>query len=439
MSEQIEETVKNNKVDVIVVGSGPAGVSAAVTVARGGKKVVMVERGSFSGSKNMYGGVVYSHAAQEIFPNYKEAPIERFVTSHNYALLSENDSTMISYKNANDGENSFITIRAKWDKWCVEQAVKEGVYYAPETLVRELIVQDGKVVGITTDVEDYFADVVIIADGVNSLLAKQLKLREDIKPKNVALGVKEVIKLPPEVIEQRFGLINHGGCAMELVGGPLKDMLGLGFIYTNKDSIAVGMGVSLEDLKAQKIKPYELLEKLKAHPLIADYIDGGELLEYSAHLIPEGGYNCVPKLYTDGAMVVGDAAMLVNNVHFEGTNFAMISGKFAGETALEALEQNDFSSNILCLYAKKLQNSFILKDLKTYKDVISVLSGRTESFLGYYPQKVNEFFEIFTHADGVEKKGKFQKFTKDFFRKRSLSELVKDGISGIKLVFGVLK
>lgn len=439
MSEQIEETMKNNKVDVIVVGSGPAGVSAAVTVARGGKKVVLVERSSFSGAKNMYGGVIYSHAAAEIFPNYKEAPIERYVGAHSYALLSESDSTNISYKNHNEKENSFITIRAKWDKWCVEQAIKEGVYYAPDTLVRELILQDGKVMGITTDVEDYFADVVIIADGVNSLLAKQLGLRQDIKPKNVALGVKEVIKLPAEVIDQRFGLINHEGCAIELVGGPLKDMFGLGFIYTNKDSISIGMGVSLEDLKAKKIKPYELLEKLKAHPFVADYIKGGELLEYSAHLIPEGGYDCVPKLYTDGAMVVGDAAMLINNVHFEGTNFAMISGKLAGETALEALEHHDFSSNILCLYEKKLQNSFILKDMKTYRHVIKELTGRTSSFLGYYPQKINEFFEIFTCADGIEKKGKFQKFTKDFFRKRSLSELVKDGISGIKLVFGVLK
>lgn len=440
MSEEIQ---KNNKVDVIVAGAGPAGVSAAITVARGGKKVVLVERGSFAGSKNMYGGVVYSHAAKEIFPNFDEpesgAPIERWVDAHTYVLLSEKDSTSISYKNPEHNKNAFVAIRAKWDKWCVEQAIKEGVYYAPETLVKELIVKNGKVVGITTDVEDYFADVVIIADGVNSLLAKQLNLREGIKPKNVVLGVKEVIKLPSEVIEQRFGLINHGGSATELVGGPLRDMLAMGFIYTNKDSIGLGLGASLEDLKNRKVKPYELLEDLKKHPYVADLIEGGELLEYSAHLIPEGGYNCIPKLYTDGALIVGDAAMLVNNVHFEGTNFAMISGKFAGETALEAIEHNDFSSNQLCLYKKKLLNSFILKDLHTYKDILSTIMGRTGSFLGYYPQKVNEFFDIFTCTDGNPKKQKFQKFTKDFFRKRSLAELFKDGCAGIKMVFGILK
>src|SRR5574344_656255 len=430
-----ENNENKNKVDVIVVGAGPAGVSAAITVARGGKSVVLVERANYAGAKNMYGGVIYSHAAKEIFPDYKEAPIERFVSKHSYVLLGDDDSTEITYKNPEHYGDSFVAIRAKWDKWCVEQAVKEGVYFAPNTLVKELIVQDGQVKGIVTDLEEYYADIVILADGVNSLLAKELGLRKELKPKNVVLGIKEVIKVPEEKINQRFGIPEDNGCAMEIVGGPLEGLFAMGIVYTNKDSIALGIGVGLEDLKNSKMKPYELLDKLKTHPFIADLIEDGELLEYSAHLIPEGCYKNLPKLYTNGAMVVGDAAMLVNNVHFEGTNFAMISGKFAGETALEALQNNDFTENMLCLYSKKLANSFILKDLKTYKDVIRLLSSRTNSFLGYYPKKVNEFFGIFTTAHGVEKKSKFQKFTKDFFRKRSISELVQDGITGIKLVF----
>ena len=137
-------------------------------------------------------------------------------------------------------------------------------------------------------------------------------------------------------------------------------------------------------------------------------------------------------------MVTGDAAMLVNNVHFEGTNFAMISGKYAGETALEALAKNDFSQNILCLYKKKLDNSFILKDLKTYKNVVKTLTERTNS-IGYYSNRLNEFLEIFTTADGVEKKGKFQKFAKHFFTKRSLAELFKDGFAAVKVMFDILK
>ena len=138
-------------------------------------------------------------------------------------------------------------------------------------------------------------------------------------------------------------------------------------------------------------------------------------------------------------MIAGDAAMLVNNVHFEGTNFAMISGKYAGETALEAFENNDFTSNSLCLYKKKLLNSFILKDLITYKDVVPSLTKRSASFLGYYPSRINEFFNIFTTTDGQPKKEKFRKFAKYFFTKRSLSELFSDGFTAIKLIFGILK
>ena len=435
------ENNRQNKVDVIVVGAGPAGVSAAITVARGGKKVVLVERGTFAGSKNMYGGVIYTHAAKEIFPDFEQsAPIERFVERHSYVLLSDGeDSTEISYRNPQNEKSSFVAIRADWDRWCVEQAMKEGVYFAPQTLVNNLIVEKGKVVGITTDIEDYYADIVIIADGVNSLLAKQLGLREKMKPGNVVLGVKEVIKLSRETIEKRFALQENQGAAIELVGGPFAGMFGLGFIYTNKSSVAVGLGVSLEDLKNKKLKPYELLDTLKSHPYVSKLIEGGELSEYSAHLIPEGGYNSMPALYTDGAMIAGDAAMLVNNVHFEGTNFAMISGKYAGETALEAFENNDFTSNSLCLYKKKLLNSFILKDLITYKDVVPSLTKRSASFLGYYPSRINEFFNIFTTTDGQPKKEKFRKFAKYFFTKRSLSELFSDGFMAIKLIFGILK
>lgn len=429
---------ESSKTDVIVVGAGPAGVSAAITVARGGKKVVLVERGNFSGSKNVYGGVIYSHAAEEIFPNFKEAPIERFVNNKSFMLLSEYDSTTISYKNSLE-EGSFIALRAKWDKWCVEQAKKEGVYFAPDTTVRNLIVENGAVVGIETDLERFYSDIVILADGVNSLLSEQIGLKPKPKAKQMVLAVKEVIKLPKSVIEQRFGLIDEKGVEFKIAGGPLAGLFAMGLMFTNKDSVAIGIGASLEDLKNKKIAPYELLEDLKHHPSIAPYLKDGELIEYSAHLIPEGGFDALPKLYSDGVMVTGDAAALVNNVHFEGTNLAMFSGKFAGETALEAIEKNDFSSNMLCLYEKKLKNSFVMKDLKTYKDVVKLVSTRTDSFLGYYPQKVNEFFEIFTSANGIEKKGQFVKFAKNFFCKRSLAELFNDAVTGIKLIFGVLK
>lgn len=430
----------NNKTDVIVVGGGPAGISAAITIARAGKNVILIERGKFSGSKNVFGGAIYTQPTKEIFPYFeKTAPLDRKTITHKYIICAPEESTSINYNCAKKEANSYSVIRAKFDRWMAKEAQKEGVVLVTETLVTELLIKENKVVGVITELEEYFADIVILADGVNSLLAKQIGLRKEIKPQDVALGVKEVIKLPKEVIEARFNLEDGEGCVTEVFGAPMLGMLGLGFIYTNKESISIGLGVSLEELAEKKIKPYELLDEFKSHPTIAPLLKGGELIEYSAHLIPEGGYKKLPKLYTDGVMVTGDSAMLVNNLHWEGTNLAMTSGKLAGEVAIEAINKKDFSANTLALYQKKMENSFVIKDLKTYKNLMSTIGHRAESFLGYYPKKINDFLSMFTEVDSIPKRDKFRAFIKSVFTDRSVSELVKDGFNLIKLVLGVLR
>lgn len=430
-----------NKTEVIVVGGGPAGISAAITVARAGKKVVLIERGSFSGSKNVFGGAIYTQPTNEIFPNFEEsAPLERKTVIHKYIMCTESQSVGVSYTSKQEEKpNSYSVIRSKFDRWMAQEAQKEGVVIATETLVKELIIKENKVVGIKTELEEYFADVVILADGVNSLLAKQIGLRKEIKPKDVALGVKEVIKINKEKIEERFNLKDGEGAVYEVFGEPMLGMLGLGYVYTNKETVSIGLGISLDTLAKEKLKPYELLDKLKTHPAFEPLIKDGELVEYSAHLIPEGGYKKVPKLYSDGVMIVGDSAMLVNNLHWEGTNLAMISGKLAGETAVVALEKNDFSANTLALYQKKLENSFIMKDLKSYKNLMGIVHHRAKSYLEYYPEKIAGFFKIFTSVDSIPKRDKYHAFIKSFFKDRSISELFKDAFGFIRIFLGVLK
>lgn len=429
-----------NKTEVIVVGGGPAGICAAITIARAGKKVVLIERGSFSGSKNMFGGAIYAQPTREIFPNFEEsAPLERKTVAHKYIMCTEEESVSATYQSKETEANSYSVIRSKFDRWMSQEAQKEGVVLVTETVVKELIVKENKVVGVKTELEEYFADIVIVADGVNSLLAKQIGLRKEIQPKDVALGVKEVIKLNKEKIEERFNLNDGEGAIYEVFGGAMLGKLGLGYIYTNKETVSIGLGISLETLAEEKIKPYELLDKMKSHPALAPFIKDGELVEYSAHLIPEGGYKKVPKLYSDGVMLAGDSAMLVNNLHWEGTNLAMISGKLAGETAVEALDKNDFSANTLSLYQKKMENSFIMKDLKSYKNLMEIVHHRAKSYLGYYPHKIAEFFKMFTGVDSVPKRKKYHAFIKSIFTDRSISELFKDGVGFIKLIFGVLK
>ena len=407
-----------NKVEVIIVGAGPAGVSAAVTLARAGKKVLLVERGDNVGDKNMFGGAIYAKQTAEIFPSFwQTAPIERSISSQKIFMLTDYDSTQFEYKYSSKASYKAFTVnRSKWDRWCVEEAQKAGAYYAPKTLVKELLIEDGKVVGIQTEFEKFYSDIVIIADGVNSLLSKQIGLRNDLKDSDVTVNVKEVIKLPVKTIEDRFNIDSDEGCACKIIGGPLKDMFALGFMYTNKNTVSIGFGVGLDELKKRKITPYEFLDELKAHPTISKFIKDGEVIEYSAHMIPEGGIESMPKVYDNRVMVVGDAAMLVNNVHMEGTNLAMLSGKLAAETAIFALDKGDFSASTLSLYYKKLKESVIIKDLTTHRNTIPFLKKNINVITDLYPELACEFFELLTAADNIPKRSKYRKFLAKLFR-----------------------
>jgi electron transfer flavoprotein-quinone oxidoreductase len=419
-------------VDVVIVGAGPAGLTAALILAKAGKEVVVLERGEFVGAKNVFGGAIYTQPTAEIYPDFWEsAPVERFNAEHRFAILSGDSAVTVGYKSEKHMHaphyNSFTVQRSLWDRWCAEQAEAAGAFIVPQTVVRDLLWDGDRVVGVKTEQEDFPARLTILADGVNSLLVEKSGLRQGIpKPNEVALGVKEVIKLDEKVINDRFNCENGSGVIYTIMGGTLESLTSMGFIYTNRDSVVIGLGASLHDLQQHCVKPYDLLEQFKQHPMIRPLIAGGELLEYSGHMIPEGGFHSVPKLYKAGVMVAGDAAMLVNNVHWEGTNLAMASGRFAAETAIQALENEDYSEYQLALYEKMLRSSYVMKDLETYRDILPTVERNNDVFMGFYPEQINAFMDNLVSVDGIPKKEKMKQFMNDTFKKRSVAQMMMD-------------
>lgn len=375
--------MSEEKFDAIIVGGGLAGCSAAIVLARAGLEVLVIERGDYCGAKNMTGGRLYGHSLEKIIPNFaEEAPIERKVKREKVSLMSADGSLDIGYGSkklsAAPESASYTVLHAKFDQWLAEKAEEAGAEIATGFVVDELVVQDGKVVGINADGEEMYADVVILADGVNSLLAQQIGMKKELEPNQVAVGAKETIRLSEDIINQRFGLTGDEGMAWLSAGDPTDGSFGGGFLYTNKDTISIGVVATLSDIGHSELSVPQMLERFKNHPSVAPYLEGGETIEYSGHLVPEEGLHMVPELYRDGVLVAGDAAGFCVNLGFtvRGMDFAIESGRLAAEAVIKAHEAGDFSAESLSSYATALNYSFIMRDLKSFKGFPTVLSLR---------------------------------------------------------------
>ncbi len=420
------------KFDVIVVGAGPSGNSAAYTLAKAGLSVLQIERGESPGSKNVQGAILYSDALERMIPDFRDdAPLERHIIEQRMWVLDDESYIGSHYRSDafnKEPYNRYTMIRSQFDKWFSERVKAAGALVICETTVSHLLLDGERVIGVMTDRQggEIYADAVILADGVNSLLAKKAGFHPELQPKNVALAVKEIHFMPQELIEQRFNVSGTEGVVIEMVGKITKGMMGTGFLYTNSESVTIGVGCMLSDFKKQGTTPYALLEEMKAHPAIKPLIQGGEMKEYTAHLIPEGGYNAMPPIYGEGWMIVGDAGMFVNAVHREGSNLAMTTGMHAAETLIELKNEGKaFSAANLNRYQAKLDESFVMKDMKKYKNMPDVFHSNPQ-FFNDYPEMLSNAARTMLTVDGVDKKSKEREIRGTFRRRRSLFGLLGD-------------
>jgi electron transfer flavoprotein-quinone oxidoreductase len=425
---------EEERFDAIIIGAGPAGSSCAYTLAKAGKSVLLVERGASAGSKNVTGGRLYTYALEMIEPGLHErAPLQRKVVREQIMTLAERSAVTIDYVDYGFGEDvpqSYTVLRAPFDEWFAAEAEAQGAATACGILVDELLEEKGFITGIRAGEDEIRADVVVAADGINSLIAQKAGLFGDITPKHVGVGVKEIIELPEEVIRARFNLVGDEGAARVILGCT-EGIAGGGFLYTNQDSLSLGIVFNPEEAAKHGKKIHEILQDLKTHPALAPLLEGGTTTEYAAHLVPELGLSGVPKkLFREGLLVIGDAAGFAINagISLRGIDLAIVSGL----AAAKAILKTENSAQVGPVYLEELENLHLLPTMRLFAgwhQIMSIPRLYTE-----YPRIVDEAMRFLFTVDGKVPE-KATKAMKGIVKKHvSLVKLASDAWKAVRAI-----
>lgn len=384
----------DEKFDCIIVGAGIAGLAAAMILARNNMKFLLIERGEFAGAKNVSGGVLWGHDLAKLVPNYweEDAGWDRFINHRRLTFMDEESAFSLDFKSSHFNKPPYsgvVVLRSKFDRWLADK-VQEAIdasdfamdsFIAPNIKVDEVLMENDKAVGIKTGEDEFFADSVIIAEGVNNLLTRQVGLQDDYVPADHMLtGIKEIIRFDEKVLQNKFQLNGHSGMSNEFVGWATDGVEGGGFLYTNRDTISLGLVLGIKDMREKRKSPHDVLNHFKTHPVIADIIKDGEVVEYSAHVVSSGDKRAMPKeLYKDGILLAGESANLLMNAGkaIQGMDYAMRSGILAAETIIKAKQKNDFSSSTLKEYRTALDESYVMKDINGFQDAVHLLHTET--------------------------------------------------------------
>jgi electron transfer flavoprotein-quinone oxidoreductase len=417
--------------DVLVIGAGLAGCAAAYEAARAGLQVVLAERGPRPGTKTVSGGLLYTHGLREMFPEFwKEdpSPVERAITRNVVSFLTPTQAASLDFYDASFGAppfNAFSVLRSRLDPWLAAKAEAAGATPVYGAKVDALLKEKDRVIGIRSGTDELGAGVVIDAEGANAWTARQGGQQPEADPDTVGVGVKQVIGLPPGEIERRFQLRGMEGTQFTTVGFP-TGVEGGAFLYTNRETLSLGMILNMRSLVEHGVQFSEALEDFKQHPWVQRFLEGGTLLEYSGCFVTEGGLRRLPSLFGPGYLLAGAAAGLFLNTGFtlRGMDFALESGRIAGRVAAESVRAKDPSAAFLARYAERLEQSFVLRHLRTYQDYPSIFAN--PRLYGLYPEIMTSLLHRAYFVDGTDREHLRQMLKGSYRGRASLLTLGRD-------------
>ena len=379
--------------DVVFVGGGPAGLAGAIELANLVKKdseaggslgeiqIAVLEKAPGLGEHSLSGAVVNPIAFRELFPDLKDSdfPFRSPVTDERVYFMMGERAQRIPTPPTMQNHGYFTASLCEIVRWLGEKAEGLGVNVFTGFPVASLMMDGQKAIGVRTSPTglsrdgqpgsgfspptDIAARVIVLSEGTRGSLSQAYMQSENIRSQNpqiFALGVKEIweTKKPLDAV-------------IHTLGWPLpKDAFGGSFMYPlSQTMVAVGIVVGL-DYKQTTLDVHELLQRLKTAPLFREYLEGGEMVEWGAKTIPEGGYYALPeRRHGDGVIIVGDAAGFVEVASLKGIHYAMQSGMFAARTIFDALKKNDTSAQALAGYDSLVNSSYIVDDLRKRRNM----------------------------------------------------------------------